>query len=71
MLRDVLKKTLKLKQEKDNDLLDELINKLDRKNQNNITWDEFLRYLDHEGLRREMVNDAQLYGMGVKRMKEV
>lgn len=62
---------MKLKQEKDNDLLDELINKLDRKNQNNITWDEFLRYLDHEGLRREMVNDAQLYGMGVKRMKEV
>ena len=44
--------------------------KLDHRNSDKITWAEFLKFLDHEGMKREMVNDAQLYGIGVKRMKE-
>ena len=52
------------------DLIDTLMEKLDHKNSDKITWSEFLKFLDHEGLKREMVNDAQLYGIGVKRMKE-
>lgn len=44
--------------------------KLDHRNSDKITWSEFLKFLDHEGMKREMVNDAQLYGMGVKRIQE-
>jgi len=35
-----------------------IIDKLDRKSHNRVTWTEFLGYLDNEGLRREAVNDA-------------
>jgi hypothetical protein len=35
-----------------------------------ITWSEFLAFLENEGDRREVVNDAQLYGIGVKRLQE-
>jgi hypothetical protein len=44
--------------------------KLDHKHSERITWQEFLKFLDHEGMKREVVNDAQLYGIGVKRLKE-
>ena len=33
-----------------------------------MTWTEFLNFLTHEGVRRERVNDANLYGYGVKRL---
>ena len=52
------------------EMLETLIDKLDHRNSDKITWPEFLKFLDHEGLKREMVNDAQLYGIGVKRIKE-
>jgi Ca2+-binding EF-hand superfamily protein len=52
------------------DQIDELMEKLDHKNSERITWQEFLKFLDHEGMKREVVNDAQLYGIGVKRLKE-
>ena len=45
--------------------------KLDHCHSDKITWTEFLKYLDREGIRREVVNDAQLYGIGVKRLKEL
>jgi len=35
-----------------------------------VTWNEFLNFLTNEGTRRETVNDAQLYGYGVKRLKK-
>lgn len=47
-----------------------LIEKLDRKSESRITWTEFLTYLQHEGMRRETVGDAQLYGFGIKRLVE-
>lgn len=47
-----------------------MIEKLDRKDFKQINWQEFLKFLDDEGLRREMVNEALLYGMGVKRLKQ-
>jgi hypothetical protein len=47
-----------------------LIEKLDRKADSRITWTEFLTYLQHEGMRRETVGDAQLYGFGIKRLVE-
>ena len=47
-----------------------MIDKLDHRNEERITWSEFLTYLENEGARREVVNDAQLYGMGIKRLSE-
>lgn len=38
--------------------MDDLIAKLDHKNDKKITWTEFLNFLTSEGLRREVVNDA-------------
>ena len=52
----------------DEQQLRRLINQCDRKNDNKITWNEFLNFLTNEGIRRETVNDAQLYGYGVKRL---
>ena len=52
------------------DRLHSIINKLNHKAQNSITWTEFLQFLSNEGTRRETVNDAQLYGFGVKRLEE-
>ena len=48
-----------------------LMERLDHSHSEKITWQEFLKFLDREGMRREVVNDAQLYGIGVKRMKEM
>ena len=39
-------------------LLDQLMEKLDHCHSDKITWQEFLKYLDREGIRREVVNDA-------------
>jgi Ca2+-binding EF-hand superfamily protein len=58
------------KSEEERILIETLMEKLDHRNSDKITWAEFLKFLDHEGMKREMVNDAQLYGIGVKRMKE-
>ena len=46
------------KNEKDNNLINNLMEKLDHRNSDKITWAEFLKFLDHEGMKREMVNDA-------------
>ena len=46
-----------------------MIGQLDRKSQSKVTWNEFLNFLTNEGSRRETVNDAILYGYGVKRLK--
>jgi hypothetical protein len=50
--------------------LQKLIDKLDHRNDDKITWSEFLTFLENEGIRREEVNDAQLYGIGVKMLSE-
>lgn len=47
-----------------------MIAQLDRKSDTKVTWTEFLNFLTNEGTRRETVNDAQLYGYGVKRLKQ-
>ena len=44
-----------------------IIEKFDHKATDRVTWTEFLQFLTIEGNRREVVNDAQLYGLGVKR----
>ena len=45
-----------------------MVGQLDRKNVAKVTWTEFLNFLNNEGVRRETVNDANLYGYGVKRL---
>jgi hypothetical protein len=57
--------------------LDEIMEKLDNRHMSSdkdasgmITYKELLKFFDNEGLRREMVNDAQLYGVSVKRLEE-
>lgn len=44
--------------------------KLDHKSDTKVTWTEFLGFLQNEGLMREIVNDASLFGFGVKRLIE-
>jgi hypothetical protein len=44
--------------------------KLDHKAATKVSWTEFLSFLQNEGLMRELVNDAGLYGFGVKRLVE-
>ena len=65
-----LKRKLKEKIQLEGKQLQKLIDKLDHRNEERITWSEFLTYLENEGARREIVNDAQLYGMGIKRLSE-
>lgn len=65
-----LKRKLKEKINLDGQGLQKLIDKLDHRNDEKITWSEFLTFLENEGQRREVVNDAQLYGIGVKRLQE-
>lgn len=48
-----------------------IILQLDHKSLTRVTWNEFLSFLQHEGFRRETVNDAQLFGFGVKRLVEI
>lgn len=38
--------------------MDDLIAKLDHKNDKKINWTEFLNFMQSEGMRREVVNDA-------------
>jgi len=47
-----------------------LISRLNHKSSELISWAEFLFFLESEGVKRETVNDAQIYGMGVKRFTE-
>ena len=49
--------------------MQKLVTSLDHKNEDKISWNEFLNFLTNEGVRRETVNDAQLYGFGVKRLE--
>lgn len=65
-----LKKKMKEKIQLQGKQLQKLIDKLDHRNDDKITWSEFLTFLENEGIRREEVNDAQLYGIGVKRLSE-
>lgn len=65
-----LKEHLKTKIQISEDRLDTVLKKIDHKCNHMITWTEFLQFLTNEGLRRETVNDAQLYGLGVKRLIE-
>jgi|APSaa5957512535_1039671.scaffolds.fasta_scaffold202009_1 hypothetical protein len=44
--------------EEERTLIETLMEKLDHRNSDKITWAEFLKFLDHEGMKREMVNDA-------------
>ena len=44
---------------------------MNSKNPDKITWNELLTNLIAEGARREQVNDAMLYGYGVKRLNKV
>lgn len=47
-----------------------VMEKMNHKARDSINWKEFLLFLSSEGMRRETVNDAQLYGFGVKRLEE-
>jgi hypothetical protein len=42
----------------DRELMLNLVERLDRLNTSKIRWDEFLNFLDNEGVKREVINDA-------------
>ena len=42
----------------DKELMYNLVERLDRLNTSKIRWDEFLNFLDNEGVKREIINDA-------------
>jgi len=52
MLAEKLKKNVSYSK------LEQIIQKLDRKSTDHISWREFLSNLDAEGVTREAVNDA-------------
>lgn len=52
------------------DKLNKLIEKIDHKNKNKITWTEFLLFMNKESEKREIINDANIYGCGIKRFSE-
>ena len=54
----------------DQSAMSRLILSLDHRNTDKVSWNEFLNFLTNEGIRRETVNDAQLYGFGVKRLEK-
>jgi hypothetical protein len=49
-------------------LVDKIINKIDRRSYEKVYWSEFLDSLTDEGRVREIVQDADIYGFGVKRL---
>jgi Ca2+-binding EF-hand superfamily protein len=64
-LKQLLREKIKVTDEQ----MEVIISKFDHKSESKITWTEFLSFLSSEGQRREIVNDAQLYGFGVKRIE--
>ena len=64
-----LKRILADKIKIDQAAMSRLILSLDHRNTDKVSWNEFLNFLTNEGIRRETVNDAQLYGFGVKRLE--
>ena len=52
-------------------LLDKLISKINHQNYSTIYWHEFLNSLTEEGINREIVADAQIFGFGVKQLEFV
>lgn len=40
----------------------ELIEKIDHRNKEKITWTEFLLFVNKEAEKREVINDASIYG---------
>ena len=64
-LKQLLREKIKVTDEQ----MEVIISKFDHKSESKITWTEFLAFLSNEGQRREIVNDAQLYGFGVKRIE--
>ena len=55
----------------DEEALWRLLSSMNSKNPDKITWNELLTNLIAEGARREQVNDAMLYGYGVKRLNKI
>lgn len=52
------------------DKITQLIEKIDHKNKEKITWTEFLLFMNKESEKREIINDANIYGCGTKRFIE-
>jgi len=48
--------------------MERLIGKIDHRHPTQINWTEFQNFMEIEGGRREIVNNAQLYGVSVKRL---
>lgn len=62
-LHDFLKDKLDVNEEE----ITMLIQKIDHKNKEKITWSEFLLFMNKESEKREIINDANIYGCGTKR----
>ena len=52
----------------DDERLDRIVSKIDHKCDDKLNWNEFLNFLMNEGMTREVVAEAQIYGFGVKRL---
>ena len=54
----------------DSEKVKNTIQKIDHENKRKITWIEFLQFMNKESEKREIINDANIYGCGVKRFQE-
>jgi|LauGreDrversion4_2_1035121.scaffolds.fasta_scaffold403929_1 hypothetical protein len=52
------------------DQINIIVQKVDTKSDTHIYWDDFLKFLEHEGEMREMINDMRINHSGTTRLKE-
>ncbi len=45
--------------------ISKIVYRIDTKSEDIIYWDDFLRFLEHEGEMREMINDMRINQQGV------
>jgi len=62
-LHQFLKESLDMTEDK----IKELVEKIDHRNKEKITWTEFLLFINKEAEKREVINDASIFGCGTKR----
>lgn len=52
------------------DQIKQITESIDRRSDHIIYWDDFLKFLEHEGEMREMINDMRINQPGTTYLKE-
>jgi hypothetical protein len=52
------------------DQINKIVQRIDTRSDTHIYWDDFLRFLEHEGEMREMINDMRINQGGTTQLIE-